>query len=67
MSLLLICQIFGLLVNILAANKMYPVLNRDNLTIPIQTHLSEKQKPFSEFLASILKSRLDFKHFEKRR
>ena len=35
-SLLLTCQILGLLVNTLAADEKYPVLNRDNLTIPIQ-------------------------------
>ena len=65
--LLLKCQILGLLVNTLATDEKYPVLNRDNLTIPIQMHLSEKQKTFSEFPAAFLKSRLDFKHFEKRK
>ena len=65
-SLLLTCQILGLLVNTLAADEKYPVLNRDNLTIPIQMHLSEKQKSFSEFVAAFLKSRLNFKHFEKK-
>ena len=39
-SLLLTCQILGLLVNTLAANEKYPVLNRDNLTIPFQMQLS---------------------------
>ena len=29
-------------------------------------HLSEKQKSFSEFVAAFLKSRLNFKHFEKK-
>ena len=55
----------GLLVNTLAADEKYPVLNRDNLTIPIQTQLSEKQKTFSEFFPAFLKSRLNLKHFEK--
>ena len=36
MSLLLTCQILGLLVNTLPADEKYPVLNRDNLTISIQ-------------------------------
>ena len=45
-SLLLICQILGLLVNRLAADDKYPVLNRDNLTILIQMQLSQKQKNF---------------------
>ena len=35
-SLLFTCQILRLLVNTLAADETYPVLNRDNLTIPIQ-------------------------------
>ena len=46
-SLLLACKIPGLLVNTLATDKKYPVLNRDNLTIPIQMILSEKEKSFS--------------------
>ena len=65
-SLLLTCKILGLLVNTLAADEKYPVLNRDNLTIPIQMQLSQKQKTFSELLAKFLKSRLNFKHFEKK-
>ena len=44
-----------MLVNSLAADEKYPVLNRDNLTIPIQMQLSLKQNTFSPFLASILK------------
>ena len=64
-SLLLTCQILGLLLNTLAADEKYPVLNRDNLTIPIHIQLSQKQITFSQFLAAILKSSLNFKHFEK--
>ena len=65
-SLLLTCQILGLLVNTLAADEKYPVLNRDNLTIPIQMQLSEKQKTFSQFFAAFLKFTLNFEHFEKK-
>ena len=50
MSLLLTRQILGLLVNTLADNEMYPVPNRDNLTIQIQMQLPEKEKKFSQFL-----------------
>ena len=64
--LLLKCQILGLLVNTLAADEKYPVLTRDNLTIPIQMQLSQKQKTFSEFFAAFLKSRLNFKYFLKK-
>ena len=55
-SLLLTCKILGLLVNTLAADEKYPVLNRDNLTIPIQMQLSQETKNFSEFFSSIFKS-----------
>ena len=65
-SLLLTCKILGLLVNTLATDEKYPVLNRDNLTIPIQMQLSQKQKTFSQFFAAFLKSTLNFEHFEKK-
>ena len=65
-SLLLKCKILLLLVKALAADENYPVLNRDNLKMPIQMQLSKKQKSFSEFLLAFLKSTLDFKHFEKK-
>ena len=64
-SLLLTWKILGLLVNTLAADEKYPVLNRDNLTIPIQMQLSQKQKTFSEFFAAFLKFRVNFEYFEK--
>ena len=54
----------GPLVNTLATDEKYPVLNRENLTIPIEMQLSEKQKNFSRFFAAFLKSRLSFEHFE---
>ena len=63
-SLLLTCQNLGLLVNTLAADEKYPPLNRDNLTLPIQMQLSQKQKISSQFVTAFLKSRLNFKYFE---
>ena len=63
-SLLLTCQILGLLVNTLATDEKYPVLNRDNLTIPIEMQLSEKQNTFYQFLFPVFKSILNFKYFE---
>ena len=63
-SLLLTSQNLGLLVNILAANEMYPVLNRDNITIPIHVQLSQKRKSVAQFFAPFLKSKLNFEHFE---
>ena len=65
-SLLLTCQILGLLVNTLAADEKYRVLNRDNLTMPIQMQLSQKQKTFSHLFAWFLKSAINFKYFEKK-
>ena len=56
----------GLLVNTLAIDEKYPRLNRDNLTLPIQIQLSEKQKTFSQLFATLLKSRFNFDHFEKK-
>ena len=49
-SLLLTWEILGLLVDTLATDEKYPVLNRDNLTIPIQMQLSEKQNMIIQFL-----------------
>ena len=59
-------QMVGLLVNTLPADEEYPVLNRDNLTIPIHMQLSQKQKTFSEFFSAFLKSRSNFEHFDKK-
>ena len=64
-SLLLTCKILVLLVNTLAANGRYPVLNKDNITIHIQIQLSQKEKTYSQSFSAFLKSRLTFKHFEK--
>ena len=56
----------GLLVNPLATDEMYHVLNGDNLRIPIQMQLNQKQKTFSEFFPPLLKFILQFEHFEKK-
>ena len=50
----------------LAADKKYPLLKRDNLAIPIQMQLSQKDKTFSQFFAEFLKSKKNFKPSEKR-
>ena len=64
--LLLKCQILGLLVNTLAADEKYPLLKRDNLTIPIQMQLSQKEETSTLFSAAFLKSRWNLEHFDKR-
>ena len=61
-SLLVRHKILKLFVNTLAVNDKHYVLNRDNLTQPIQMQLSQKQKNFSEFFLAFLKSRLNFEH-----
>ena len=53
-------------VNTLTADDKYSPLNRDNLTQPIQTQLSQKQQAFSEFFLAFSKSTLNFEHFEKK-
>ena len=65
-SLLVICKISRLFPNTLSADGKYSLLNRDNLTQPIQMQVSRKQKTFSEFFAAFLKSSLNFEHFQKK-
>ena len=50
----------------MTADDKHYLLNRDNLTQPIQMQLSQKQKTFSEFLSAFSTSRLNFEHFQKR-
>ena len=64
--MLVLCKILGLFVNTLTDNDKYCLLYRDNLTLPIQILLSEKQKTFSQFLAEFFKSALNFEHFQKK-
>ena len=52
-------------VNTLRVNDKHYLLNRDNLTQPIQIQLSQKQKIFSEFFFVFLKSILNFEHLPK--
>ena len=52
--------------NTLSADGKYSLLDRDNLTQRIQMELSRKQKTFSEFFSSFLKSSLNFEHFQNK-
>ena len=56
----------GLIIKTLRADEMYPVLNRGNLTIPIQMQLSQKQKTFGQFLAEFFKSIKNFEYLKKK-
>ena len=64
-SVLVIHKILRLFVNTLTVNDQHYLLNRDNLTHPIQIQLSLKQKTFSEFHFAFLKSVFNFKHLPK--
>ena len=55
-----------MLFNTLTADDKYSLLKRDNLTQPIQILLSQKQKTFSEFFSSFLKSTLNFEKMQKK-
>ena len=61
----MISKILRLFVNTLTGDDKHYLLNRDNLTEPIQMQLSQKQKTFSEFFFAFLKSILNFKHLPK--
>ena len=64
--MLVLCKILRLFVNTLTPDGKYSLLIRDKLTKPLQILLSEKQKTFSEFFSSFLKSTLNFQHFRKK-
>ena len=64
-----ICKILELFVTTMTAHDNYSLLNRDNLTQPIQMQLSQKQKRFSEiffFFFAFLKDILNFKDIPKK-
>ena len=52
--------------NILCANGKYSLLARDNLMQRLQKLLSRKQKSFSQFFPSFLKSSLNLKQIQKK-
>ena len=52
-------------VNTLTADDKYSLLNRDKLTQPIRTKLSQKHKAFSQFFLAFSKFTLNSEHFQK--
>ena len=48
----------------MTADDKYSLLNRDNLTQPIPTQLSQKQKAFAQFFFPVSKCTLNFEHFQ---
>ena len=51
----------------LTTDDKYSLLNRDNLTQPIPTQLSQEQETFSQFFSPLLKYSFNSEHFEKKR
>ena len=66
MSVLVLSEILGVFVNTLTADGKYPCQDCENLQLPIQVHLFEKQKTFSPFFVPFLESRSNLKHFERK-
>ena len=62
----MLCKMLKLFVNTLTADDKYSLLNRGNLTQPVQPLLSQKQKSASQFFFAFLKSILNFEHFQKK-
>ena len=50
----------------LTTDDKHYLVNRHNLTQPIQELFSQKQKHFPEFFLAVLKSTLNFKHLPKK-
>ena len=65
-SLLVIHKILRLFVNTLTVHDKHYLLNKDNLTQPIQIQLSEKQKTFPQFFFSIFKIYIRFCRYLKK-
>ena len=62
----MIHKILGLFLNTLTVDDKHYMLNRDNLTQPIQLQLSQKQKTFLQFFFAFLKCILNYKHLLKK-
>ena len=65
-SLLVICEILRLFVNILSAVDKYWLSKREYLMQPIQIKLSQKQKTFLWLFSAFAKSNLKFDDFQKK-
>ena len=50
----------------MTADDKYSLLNRDNLTQPIPTLLSQKQNAFFQFFLAFSRSTLNFEHLPKK-
>ena len=59
-------KIVRLFVNTLTVDGKFYLLNKDDLTQPIQMQLYQKEKTFSEFFVAFLKSILNFNHLPEK-
>ena len=59
-------EILRLFVNALTTDVKYSGSNIQNFQQHIQTPLSQKQKPFSEFFIAFLKCAWNLEHFQKK-
>ena len=66
MSPLVLGEILEVFLNILIVDDKYPVQDCENLQLPIQMQLFQKQKTFSEIFVQFLASNSNFKHFERK-
>ena len=64
--MLVLCKILRLFINTLTTDDKYSLLNRENLTQPIQILLYQKDRTFSQIFSSFLKSTFNFEHFQKK-
>ena len=62
----MIYKIERLFVNAVTVDDKHYLLNRENLTQPVQMELSQKQKTFYEFFFAFLKSILNFRHISRK-
>ena len=60
MSLLVLSEILGLIINTMTVDDMYSFPNNENLPQPIQMQLSKKQKSFFSNFYSISKIYIKF-------
>ena len=66
MSPLLLPEILLVFLNRLTAEAKYPIEDWENLPLPMQMELSDKQKTFSQVFVLFLESTSNIKHFEKK-
>ena len=64
--MLVLWKTIRLFANTLIPDGKYSLLIRDKLTQPLQILLSQKQKSFSQFFSSFLKSTLNFEPCRKK-